>query len=120
MVQAGFCQRMAKTEIISSNGVEEKGRCKMDAKLKAKAMTDDQLDNVAGGIGRDVGRVNKSYQVSMEPNTTPQTLPQMKQEDMPLHKLMNGSNDSRQPVDKILLDGQTLKSSELKTYSAWA
>ena len=55
----------------------------MDAKLKAKAMTDDQLDNVAGGIGRDVGRVNKSYQVSMEPNTTPQTLPQMKQEDMP-------------------------------------
>jgi hypothetical protein len=80
MVQAGFCQRMAKTEIISSNGVEENGRCKM--------------------------------------NTTPQTLPQMKQEDMPLHKLMNGSNDSRQPVDKILLDGQTLKSSELKTYGA--
>jgi hypothetical protein len=51
-------------------------------------------------------------------NTTPQTLPQMKQEDMPLHKLMNGGNDSRQPADKILLDGQTLKSSELKTYGA--
>ena len=63
---------------------------------------------------------NLQPNLPISPLNPPQTLPQMKQEDMPLHKLMNGSNDSRQPVDKILLDGQTLKSSELKTYSAWA
>ena len=57
----------------------------------------------------------------MEPNTTLQTLPQMKPEDMPLNKLMNGGNVGQQPADNILIDGQTgqqLKSSELKTYGA--
>ena len=73
---------------------------------------DDQLDNVAGGI---------TYRASMKPNTTSQTLPQMKPEDMPLNKLMNGGNAGQQPEGKIFIDGQTgqtLKSSDLKTYGA--
>jgi hypothetical protein len=42
-------------------------------------------------------------------------------EDMPLNKLMNGGNAGQQPEGKIFVDGQTgqtLKSSDLKTYGA--
>ena len=41
--------------------------------------------------------------------------------DMPLNKLMNGGNAGQQPEGKIFIDGQTgqtLKSSDLKTYGA--
>ena len=89
--------------------------------LKNKIMGDAELDNVAGGsVARDAAMSPQNKKLkgyaSMEQNANIQTLPQMNQEDMPLHKIINGTTDSQQPADKILIDGQKLNPSESQKY----